>query len=261
MIRARVSVGLRTVAQAKESSMRRVIAAAAVAGLGWFSPAVQAAPCAGASPFLDIPNTTGYCTEVEWLKNRGIVTAAGCGNGNYCPGSYVQRSGMAQFMQRLGNRLSPEVLFVETVTGAITVPVDLPLPLRCITPDTAAVAYPRSAVVSAALTGLADGSAIAWRGLLLFSDDNGTTWQNTPTVTALRASSGANQWSGLALTSRIDLAPNKPYRFSIALRRDDQIVGTTGNLSQGRCQLTAEIYSRTGSSSPFDAAAAPSEND
>jgi hypothetical protein len=215
--------------------------------------------CVGAPPYFDIPSSAGYCAEVEWLKNRGIVTAAGCGGGNYCPTNFVQRSGMAQFMKRLGDALSPEILFVEEATGAITVPADPPLPGHCVTTDTATAAYPRSAFVVASFTGLSDASAIAYRGALLYSDDDGATWQPTPMETSPRASSGANQWSGISVTSRIDLEPHVPYRFGIFFRRDDVVGGTTGDLADGRCQLTAVISSRTGTSSPFDAPAMAGE--
>lgn len=158
-------------------------------------------------------------------------------------------------MQRLGNRLAPEILFVESGTGAIAVPIDPPTPKRCITADTPAAAYPRSAVVTAAFTGLADANAIAYRSAVVYSANNGASWNSTGTNFSLQAWSPSGQWSGLAPGARIDLEPNLPYRFAIALRRDDVIAGTTGNFSDGRCQLTVKIFSRTGASSPFDAAA------
>jgi hypothetical protein len=160
---------------------------------------------------------------------------------------------MAQFMQRLGNKLSPEILFVESGTGAITVPFDPPYPRRCVTPDTAAVAYPRSAAVLASFTGLADASAITYGSAVMYSDDNGVSWKFPPATLGKGASSGASQWSGLSLNSRIELDPNLPYRFAIAFGRDDVPPVTTGNFADGRCQLTAQIFNRAGASSPFDA--------
>lgn len=49
-------------------------------------------------------------------------------------------------------------------------------------------------------------------------------------------------------------------RIAIFFRRDDVVGGTTGNVVDGRCQLTVLISSRTGtSSSPFDAPAMEAE--
>jgi hypothetical protein len=141
------------------------------------------------------------------------------------------------------------------------VPANAPLPLRCVTPDTPAAGYPRSAVVMGTFTGLADGNAIAYRSGLVYSDDGGATWKATPTQVNPRASSGAGQWSGLSANSRIDLAPNLAYRFAMPFRRDDVLGGTTGNLADGRCQMTVLVYSRTGTSTPFDAPAAGEEAD
>jgi hypothetical protein len=219
-----------------------------------FSPAVKADPCAGASPFLDILSSAGYCTEVEWLKNRAIVT--GCGGGNYCPTDFVKRSGMAQFMQRLGKALSPEVLTKYVSPGAITIQSSAPFAVHCVTPDSTQVGYPRSVLVNAMFTGLADANPVAWRSWVAYSTNNGTSWNQLPAdnTASPRASSAGLQWSGLSNHLAMELDPNKTYRFSIVVARDTVLTGTTGNFADSRCHIVATILNRNGTSSPFDAA-------
>jgi hypothetical protein len=60
-------------------------------------PPAGAAPCAG---FTDVEDTSGFCTSVAWMKNRGITQ--GCTSTAYCPNDFVRRDQMAAFMYRLG---------------------------------------------------------------------------------------------------------------------------------------------------------------
>jgi hypothetical protein len=54
-------------------------------------------PACGATPmFADVPVTSPFCRWIQELANRGVV--AGCGGGNYCPGSSVTRDAMAVFV-------------------------------------------------------------------------------------------------------------------------------------------------------------------
>lgn len=47
----------------------------------------------GSSVFLDVPPTDAGCPFIHYIASRGIT--AGCGGGNYCPGSAVSRWQMA----------------------------------------------------------------------------------------------------------------------------------------------------------------------
>jgi hypothetical protein len=54
-------------------------------------------PACGATPmFGDVPVTSAYCKWIEELARRGVVS--GCGGGNYCPSSPVNRAQMAVFI-------------------------------------------------------------------------------------------------------------------------------------------------------------------
>jgi hypothetical protein len=51
---------------------------------------------AGAEAFADVPAANPYCRWVEELARRGVV--AGCGGGNYCPGTGVTREQLAVYL-------------------------------------------------------------------------------------------------------------------------------------------------------------------
>jgi hypothetical protein len=71
--------------------------------VGGVSSASLAAPCAG---FTDVQDTSAFCPNVEWVKNRNITL--GCTSPTlYCPNDPVTRLSMAVFMNRLGNALFP----------------------------------------------------------------------------------------------------------------------------------------------------------
>ena len=82
--------------------MRKLIAVAGLGLLGLWSTAAQALPCAG---FTDVEDTSPFCGNVTWLKNRSITL--GCAPGLYCPNDFVSRLQMAAFMNRLGDSLFP----------------------------------------------------------------------------------------------------------------------------------------------------------
>ncbi len=81
------------------------VAVAFAASLVMAGPA-SAAPCAG---FTDVDSASGFCPNVEWLKNRSITL--GCTSATlFCPGDAVSRLAMAAFLNRLGDALQPEFL-------------------------------------------------------------------------------------------------------------------------------------------------------
>jgi uncharacterized protein len=68
------------------------------------SPVGVAAPCAG---FTDVSDTSPFCTNVEWLKNRGITL--GVTPTTFSPNSPVTRLQMAAFMNRLAESMLTDV--------------------------------------------------------------------------------------------------------------------------------------------------------
>ena len=206
--------------------------------------------CAG---FTDVNSVNAFCPNVEWLKNRAITL--GCTSTSvYCPTDPVTRLSMAAFMNRLGTSLTAQKQLVQGAPGALVVPINPPLPHFCITTDFPAATYPRTALVNATISGLADGNAVAWRGFLEYSTDGGASWQVTPTQTATRSYGAPLQWSNAAPVTAFPMAPGLTYRFSAGIRRDNIVAGTTGNFTHSFCQLNAVIVNRNNATSPFDAA-------
>lgn len=74
--------------------IRNVLALLAV---GLASGSAAGAPCAG---FTDVDDTNQFCTNIAWMKNRGVTS--GCTTTLYCPNDFVTREQMAAFMYRLG---------------------------------------------------------------------------------------------------------------------------------------------------------------
>jgi hypothetical protein len=211
---------------------------------------VRAQNCAG---FTDYPAAGQFCPNVEWLKNRGVTL--GCTATAYCPDDPVIRLSMAAFMNRLGRALAVEPLFVEATTGPITLGAGPPQ-IVCVTADTASTNYPRAATVIATVSGLADANSVAWRAAVYFSTDAGATWQPTTVNGGMRASSPANWWTNGAFETRLNLDPSTTYRFAVGVLRDDIMAGSTGNLADGRCQVTAAVVNRNGTVPPLDGALA-----
>jgi hypothetical protein len=74
----------------------------------------QPGTCGG---FTDISPGGGFCTNVLWMKNRGITL--GCTPTLYCWANGVSRRSMAAFMNRLGNTLTPKVFSIEENGGVL----------------------------------------------------------------------------------------------------------------------------------------------
>ena len=55
-------------------------------------------PCVPGVPFADIQCTTGFDAWIEQFATDGIT--AGCGGGNYCPGTPVTRDQVAVFVEK-----------------------------------------------------------------------------------------------------------------------------------------------------------------
>lgn len=216
------------------------------------------AQCAGFTDVVDDGTApTSFCPNVQWLKNRAITL--GCtSTTEYCPTNPVSRLAMAAFMNRLGKALTPEVLQRQVLFGASTIPGASPAPplIFCVTADTAGAPYPRQAVVNGSLTGLADGSTAGLNVFLLVSTNSGVSYTALDTIlpsVGQRVTAAPNSWGGAAMTEAMNLALNTTYLFAIGVRRDTVQQVTTGNFTAGRCQLTAAIFNRNGTSPPFDA--------
>jgi len=226
-----------------------------VAAFALSATSATAQQCVGFGDVL--ASDTLVCPAVEWVKNRGVTL--GCGTGaNYCPNDTLTRAQMAIFMKRLGVPLSPEVHKDHVTEFNATIPGEspaLPLLLCAMAGDSTVKPYPRQALLNASVTGLANGSSVAWRAFWIYSIDGGTTFQpisDGPNfISTPRASSGPNQWSGAALSFALDLPANTPLQVRVVVRRDNILTGTTGNFADARCQMTVSIVNANGTTSPL----------
>jgi hypothetical protein len=213
----------------------RMTAIAAFAG----SPAALPAPCAG---FADVDDGSGFCANVEWVRNRAVTL--GCAAGSYCPGDAVSRLQMAAFMNRLGTALTPVQLAVDTAPGAIDLDANA---VVCQTGAFAVSGFPRRAYVDVSFSGQATAD-VGLAADIVMSGDGGATWANLNGA-ANRGFVRANQWGAFADLASIDLAVGQSVRWGVRTTRAG-LAGST-QLADSRCHLRALIFSRDGVASPF----------
>lgn len=231
--------------------IRQVVAAAGVACVMAIAAApAHAAPCAG---FTDVDTTSSFCSNVEWVKNRGVTL--GCTSTTlYCPTDPVTRLAMAAFLNRLGTALTPVFLTgvsdlpsTTNVTGAGVV--------ACQSADYPVTGFPRTAVIDAWNNVHSPDAGIDVQGMLAVSTNGGTTWttlNNTDMYMTLYP--GATPGNDVSFSNGgfAALDVGTTYRFGVRFR---QIAGT-GTTIGIYCQQRVQVISRDGSSTPFDAGSA-----
>lgn len=202
----------------------------------------SAAPCSG---FVDVDSASGFCPNVDWIKNRGVTL--GCTSTTaYCPNDPVLRLSMAAFMNRLGIALTPTVVHSEGA-GA-TLDLEAAPAALCSTPQFAAADYPRSGRATAVVgVQFATPATIAAR--IVYSFDNGATW--TPANGIPASVGGGSRWANVTLASGdIPIEAAQPVRFGVRVQRDATGAGTA-DPSAWNCEIKAIVNTRTGSAAPF----------
>jgi hypothetical protein len=214
---------------------RRVTAIIVAAWAG----AVAAAPCAN---FTDVADSEGFCTAVEWLRNRSITL--GCTATAYCPNQTVTRDFMALFLNRLGTALTPQLHFAEDALDAVALDAS---PVLCATPVVLATAYPRQALVSIAFGGQA-GGALGFAARPVVSTNDGATW--SPLVQHdVRESVAAASWTSAATSGIHAIGPMQSVRYGVGVVRHSG----TADFVAARCQTVAQVVNANGTTSPLDA--------
>jgi hypothetical protein len=204
-----------------------------------FAPAASAAPCSG---FADVDHSSGFCPNVEWLKNRSITL--GCAAGAYCPNDAVSRLAMAAFMNRLGTALTPAQLAVDFAPGAIDMDAGV---IVCQTQDFAVAGFPRRAYADLSFSGSA-ASDVGLAADLAMSTDGGASWTNLNTA-ANRGLVPANQWGALSDIGFADMSVGQNVRFGVRVTRGG--LAGAADLVNSRCAVRVLVYSRNGTVSPF----------
>lgn len=223
--------------------MQRMIGALGLAFAMLAGSAATAAPCVG---FTDVDSASGFCANVEWVKNRSITLGANCPPTvapSYCPGDPVSRLQMAAFMNRLGNALEPKFVHVGQGTASATVNAQ---GVVCQTPPYPVAGYPRVATATMTLYHTAASTAdIAAQAV--YSVNGGTTWQPFGVLYSYAANVAGEYVSQSPVAAPLYLSPGDNVIFGIATLKWNGI-----NTTDAGCELTVRIDSHTGAFSPYD---------
>lgn len=204
--------------------------------------AAHADPCAnGTSSFTDVPDSSIYCTNTQWMKNRGVTS--GCAATSYCPGDVVSRASMALFMNRLGIAMSTATVFREDIPGAFT--ATSTGVVQCVSTPVEVAGFPRTAHINGSFAGTSV-AAMTVRAITVVSTDGGGTW--TPTATHyLRSSAAAGSWAQSTSFGNRDLTVGQTYLFGLSIASD----AVSQSISDSRCQLLVNVNNRNGATAPF----------
>jgi hypothetical protein len=197
-----------------------------------FATAVRAQPCAG---FVDVDVSSGFCSSVVWIKDRGVTTGCAVAN-SYCWADAVSRLQMAAFMYRLGKALSA-ALFFDQASGAA---LDLAAPPAtvCATADLPVATFNRIvhlAAVMSALTAATNTLRIAF----VFSENGGATWSPVPGAST---ASGTGAWINLTAWHSGVLFVDAGNTMRIGLKADSGVPGGSA-VTNWTCQLEVSLFS------------------
>lgn len=215
----------------------------------------HAAACAGPSSFTDIAGADVFCTNVEWMRNRGITV--GCTATEYCPTSPVTRGAMALFMNRLAAVLAPVTVYTSAVVpGALDL---ASAAYVCQTADTPTGAYPRVAHAIALANYYLPSAGIDVRTRAVYSLDGGASWNSFPGggldgfgyASLYPGASPGNDVTTTVFTADVALPAGASVRFAV------QAVRYSGSGTvYAACALRATIGNRDSATPPYDAASA-----
>jgi len=212
-----------------------------VAGaLLWASPELHAAQCTqGPSVFTDVQATDVFCTDVEWLKNRGVTL--GCTGTEYCPNDFVTRAQMALFMRRLAEATVPEPIFVKESIGNRTVTV-FPLDNQFCLVNVPNAAHPRAFTITGSvhITGPSGPGSIS---AAVRQEDNGGPITAIEQVDAT-ITSGVELHLPIVMLTKLGPGP-KTFRVTL------HTVSPPVTVNVATCTLRVEASSVTGASPPF----------
>ncbi len=219
-----------------------IIAAALIVSAAGASIA-HAAPCAG---LTDVEDTSLFCPNVEWMKNRGITL--GCTANLYCPGEDVSRIAMAAFLRRLGDALTPVHLTIETSGNTVNIDVD---PVVCQTEDHTVVGAPRTAHGNAVLTAGQGSGSSDFAARYVESTNGGASWTAVSPNHAATGTASERPTVNVVLPPR-DLVVGTTYRYALRLSRVPGSA-TTADPGSYLCSVRVLLENRNSATPPRDA--------
>ena len=198
-----------------------------------------AAPCAG---FTDLDDSSSFCENVQWIKNRGVTT--GCHvvgtPARYCPNEPVIRLQMAAFMNRLGNALQPVFLHASDQAMGPTI---ISGGVACQTAPYPVTGYPRVATATASLVHVSAGQQTV-TARIAYSIDGGP-WTNHSDVLSYATNPAGGVVSQTMVTKAAVFQPGQSITFGI-------FINAAPNINNAQCELQARLESQTGAGAPFD---------
>lgn len=229
-------------------SVRHLLRAAA-ALLALAGAPAMAQNCVG---FSDVPSNSAFCPSVEWVKNRGITT--GCGNGTtYCPNDAVSRIGMAAFLQRMGDKLTPFIIEPAPTADSVSQLLLTTPQVVCPTGDYNVVGYPRRAFFTGRVNLYNPSANGDFVTEMVYTDDapGSTAWkavQNSASYQTLYSGMAPAHDVSTYPGGYLDLAVGKTYRFGMRVSR---YTGTTANVA-AFCVNLVSIANRNSPTTPLD---------
>jgi hypothetical protein len=200
------------------------------------APSITAAsPCLGASPFADVPAGESYCSNTEWLKNRGVTL--GCAASLYCPNDPVNRAAMALFLNRLSIALTPSTNVTSDNIGVVDLDVAT---FHCVSPAFAITDFPRAMLLIGHFSGLANAAASYAVSIWYNTDGSVTDFPLVGNPNFERTGSTGSSWTHASTSTSISLDVGSTYRFALQTIRQ---IGS-GDLTAARCNLLQMLQSR-----------------
>jgi hypothetical protein len=200
--------------------------------------------------FTDVDLASGFCGNVQWLKNRGVTL--GCTATQYCPNDPVSRLQMAAFINRLGTAVQRVVLHAAQSAASATINAG---GVVCQTSTYNVDAYRRTATPASVAFYHRAPTAVRVTTQLAYSRDGGANW--IPFGQTLRATNAANEY-----------AAQSPAGGAVALVRGQNVMfgilaaPSVATVNDAGCELLMKIDGVTDAIAPFDprpdAAEAPS---
>jgi hypothetical protein len=207
----------------------------------------QAAPCTGAPPFTDVPTSAIYCTNTEWLANRGVTL--GCVGTSFCPNDLVTRASMALFLNRLADSLVLPPVRIEDSPAAYTLDALANNNVLCASNVLVAANYPRSITLSTHVTARSASGQVTMGIQPLYSTNGGASWI-FPNTFAQRVGFDATFEGNVSSPAAFTLPAGSNLAVGVGVF---SVAGATGIVAGGRCHVLVTVQSLSGTSSPYDA--------
>ena len=228
----------------RAQSWIRSVSIATVAAAIAYATSAMAAPCAG---FVDVDDSSQFCPNVEWIKNRSVTL--GCAAGSYCPTAPVNRLSMAAFLERLGGALTPLVFF-QSGFGGQSIDLDAS-PTLCTMQVFPVLNYPRKAHGQASLSARSTATAdVALQ--FVESTDGGSTWNAVSPVQAVSVKADSSHADMTVILPPRDLQVGATYSYGIRVSRLPGST-TTGDIVNGICRSQVTLQNRNPTTPPLDA--------